>query len=204
MTTTIKLLLGCAAACVGLFTTTAHAFCVQNNVGGNLKVFEQTSPEEPLNHMKTFESRVAQGENKCCNWQNADCNPAKRQNAILGTYVYICDAGGMHMNEARDYIAADNQLDASGPSSDRGMCGGSNALPIVPTGQCGLTGTEINKIAKQARLPVIDKWTDKRIVLLEAGGWLELANINGATVMKSFRTGGSVLYTFPCYNINKK
>jgi hypothetical protein len=66
---------------------------------------------------------------------------------------------------------------------------------------CGLTGNEINNIAAKAHLPTVgkDQTLTDRIVMVQAGGWLELTNINGVTVMKSFLTDGKVMYTFPCY-----
>ena len=84
----------------------AEAFCIYNNTDAQISV-EQTS-----GHKKThgFVGRINPGDNKCCNWQNSDCNKEGKKDSTVRFGVSYKFAGG----ELPQIICKDFPIKAGG------------------------------------------------------------------------------------------
>ena len=82
---------------VFLMVEGAEAFCVYNNTNTNM-IVEQTSGHGSHG----FDKKILAGENKCCNWQNKDCNKEGKRDSIVKftvkyspwgavKYYYVCE-----------------------------------------------------------------------------------------------------------------
>ena len=98
-----------AALALFLAVEGAEAFCVYNNMDGVIEV-EQTS-----GHKKThgFSGTIDPGDNKCCNWQNSDCNKkGKKDSTVRFDVSYSSGAAGIR--SAPIFLCEDFPIKAGG------------------------------------------------------------------------------------------
>jgi hypothetical protein len=80
-----------AAALLTAFAADAHAYCVYNGLRDrHVSVVQEEHPEKSREARK-LDLTLKPGETHCCNFWNLDCNPAGREEGIVGLAIRIVE-----------------------------------------------------------------------------------------------------------------
>ena len=77
------------AAIAAFPALTAHAYCVQNELGDRSIVVEQEPHPDKLRNDRRFVHTIPPGGKQCCRFHDLDCNPGGRQNAVVNLSITI-------------------------------------------------------------------------------------------------------------------